>query len=166
MPLILWPTVNPCNMLVPLVSTEHLDYDYQNNSCDEEKMCGHYTQVGHTNTVCARALSSWLSFHCVCLCAADGVGWHTQSGLCRPSVQRNGRPGLGEDLLPGLQLLPSVSTTAAAAAAPLLHLHRHHCITACMQDSTVADTASSCTAPWWTLWFLLSWGLWVNDVFI
>ncbi|GAA6233811.1 peptidase inhibitor 16-like [Lates japonicus] len=24
---------------------EHLDYDYQNNSCDEDKMCGHYTQM-------------------------------------------------------------------------------------------------------------------------
>ncbi|KAG7224345.1 hypothetical protein INR49_004652, partial [Caranx melampygus] len=24
---------------------EHLDYDYQNNSCDEDKMCGHYTQL-------------------------------------------------------------------------------------------------------------------------
>ncbi|KAF1391054.1 hypothetical protein PFLUV_G00064610 [Perca fluviatilis] len=23
---------------------EHLDYDFQNNSCDEDKMCGHYTQ--------------------------------------------------------------------------------------------------------------------------
>lgn len=106
--------VKPRNMLVPLVSTEYLDYDYQNNSCDEEKMCGHYTQVGRTNTVCARAPPSWSSLHCVCLCAADGVGWHTQSGLCRPSVQHNGGPGLGEGLLPGLQLLPSVSTAATA----------------------------------------------------
>lgn len=24
---------------------EHLDYDFQNNSCDEDKMCGHYTQM-------------------------------------------------------------------------------------------------------------------------
>uniref|UniRef100_A0A8C2YWG3 SCP domain-containing protein n=1 Tax=Cyclopterus lumpus TaxID=8103 RepID=A0A8C2YWG3_CYCLU len=24
---------------------EHLDYDFQNNSCDEDQMCGHYTQV-------------------------------------------------------------------------------------------------------------------------
>lgn len=66
--------VKPCNMLVPLVPTEHLDYDFQNNSCDEEKMCGHYTQVGHTDTLSARTSSSCLSFNCVCLCAADGVG--------------------------------------------------------------------------------------------
>lgn len=61
-------SVKPTNLPVLLDFTEYLDYDYQNNSCDEEKMCGHYTQVGHTNTVCARALLSWLSFNCVCVC--------------------------------------------------------------------------------------------------
>uniref|UniRef100_A0A3Q0QT12 SCP domain-containing protein n=1 Tax=Amphilophus citrinellus TaxID=61819 RepID=A0A3Q0QT12_AMPCI len=29
---------------------EHLDYDFQNNSCDEEKMCGHYTQMVWADT--------------------------------------------------------------------------------------------------------------------
>ncbi|KAM7410748.1 hypothetical protein PAMA_020946 [Pampus argenteus] len=29
---------------------EHLYYDYQNNSCDEEKMCGHYTQMVWADT--------------------------------------------------------------------------------------------------------------------
>lgn len=29
---------------------EYLDYDYQNNSCDEEKMCGHYTQMVWADT--------------------------------------------------------------------------------------------------------------------
>lgn len=24
---------------------EHLDYDYNNNSCQDDRMCGHYTQV-------------------------------------------------------------------------------------------------------------------------
>lgn len=27
---------------------ESLDYDYENNYCTEDQMCGHYTQVGHT----------------------------------------------------------------------------------------------------------------------
>ncbi|XP_032423492.1 peptidase inhibitor 16 [Xiphophorus hellerii] len=32
---------------------EHLNFDYQNNSCDEDKMCGHYTQMvwGDTHRV-------------------------------------------------------------------------------------------------------------------
>lgn len=29
---------------------ERLDYDYQNNSCDEDKMCGHYTQMVWADT--------------------------------------------------------------------------------------------------------------------
>uniref|UniRef100_A0A3B3V8K6 SCP domain-containing protein n=1 Tax=Poecilia latipinna TaxID=48699 RepID=A0A3B3V8K6_9TELE len=29
---------------------EHLDFDYQNNSCDEDKMCGHYTQMVWADT--------------------------------------------------------------------------------------------------------------------
>ncbi|XP_029291060.1 peptidase inhibitor 16-like [Cottoperca gobio] len=29
---------------------ERLDYDFQNNSCDEEKMCGHYTQMVWADT--------------------------------------------------------------------------------------------------------------------
>nr|XP_046252374.1 peptidase inhibitor 16-like [Scatophagus argus] len=29
---------------------EHLDYDFQNNSCDEDKMCGHYTQMVWADT--------------------------------------------------------------------------------------------------------------------
>lgn len=67
--------VKPCNMLVPLVPTERLDYDFQNNSCDEEKMCGHYTQVGHTDThVCTYIFPLVVIQLCVCLCAADGVG--------------------------------------------------------------------------------------------
>ncbi|XP_026223325.1 peptidase inhibitor 16-like [Anabas testudineus] len=29
---------------------EHLDYDFQNNTCDEDKMCGHYTQMVWADT--------------------------------------------------------------------------------------------------------------------
>ncbi|XP_029994342.1 peptidase inhibitor 16-like isoform X2 [Sphaeramia orbicularis] len=29
---------------------EHLDYEYNNNSCDEDKMCGHYTQMVWADT--------------------------------------------------------------------------------------------------------------------
>ncbi|XP_073325698.1 uncharacterized protein [Pagrus major] len=29
---------------------EHLDYDFNNNSCDEDKMCGHYTQMVWADT--------------------------------------------------------------------------------------------------------------------
>ncbi|XP_070696192.1 peptidase inhibitor 16-like [Pempheris klunzingeri] len=29
---------------------EHLDYDFHNNSCDEDKMCGHYTQMVWADT--------------------------------------------------------------------------------------------------------------------
>ncbi|XP_040904488.1 peptidase inhibitor 16-like [Toxotes jaculatrix] len=29
---------------------EHLDYDYHNNTCDEDKMCGHYTQMVWADT--------------------------------------------------------------------------------------------------------------------
>ncbi|XP_057685541.1 peptidase inhibitor 16-like [Corythoichthys intestinalis] len=29
---------------------EHLNYDFQNNSCDEDKMCGHYTQMVWSDT--------------------------------------------------------------------------------------------------------------------
>uniref|UniRef100_A0A3Q2VN06 Peptidase inhibitor 16 n=1 Tax=Haplochromis burtoni TaxID=8153 RepID=A0A3Q2VN06_HAPBU len=29
---------------------ERLDYDFQNNSCDEDKMCGHYTQMVWADT--------------------------------------------------------------------------------------------------------------------
>ncbi|XP_075948540.1 uncharacterized protein LOC142950816 [Anarhichas minor] len=29
---------------------EHLDYDFQNNSCDEDQMCGHYTQMVWADT--------------------------------------------------------------------------------------------------------------------
>lgn len=32
-------------------SAEHLDYNFNNNSCDEDKMCGHYTQVPRTHSV-------------------------------------------------------------------------------------------------------------------
>lgn len=37
-------------VLIDLFCAERLDYDFQNNSCDEDKMCGHYTQVTNTQT--------------------------------------------------------------------------------------------------------------------
>ncbi|CAK6977203.1 peptidase inhibitor 16-like [Scomber scombrus] len=53
---------------------ERLDYNYQNNSCDEDKMCGHYTQMvwGDTHRVgCA--------FH---LCNnMEGLDWERVSFL-------------------------------------------------------------------------------------
>jgi hypothetical protein len=33
------------NMTMEKWFLEHLDYDYNNNSCQEDRMCGHYTQV-------------------------------------------------------------------------------------------------------------------------
>ncbi|XP_064812435.1 peptidase inhibitor 16-like [Oncorhynchus masou masou] len=33
------------NMTMEKWFLEHLDYDYNNNSCQEDKMCGHYTQM-------------------------------------------------------------------------------------------------------------------------
>lgn len=54
-----------------------------------------------------------LSLNRVCWCVSDGLGGHTQSRLCHPSLQHDGGTGLGESHLPGLQLLPSVSMTTA-----------------------------------------------------
>lgn len=33
------------NMTMENWFLEHLDYDYNNNSCQDDRMCGHYTQV-------------------------------------------------------------------------------------------------------------------------
>uniref|UniRef100_A0A8C7YQ30 SCP domain-containing protein n=1 Tax=Oryzias sinensis TaxID=183150 RepID=A0A8C7YQ30_9TELE len=33
-----------------LLCSERLDYSYENNSCDEDKMCGHYTQMVWADT--------------------------------------------------------------------------------------------------------------------
>uniref|UniRef100_UPI0037E7259D peptidase inhibitor 16-like n=1 Tax=Semicossyphus pulcher TaxID=241346 RepID=UPI0037E7259D len=33
-----------------LIPVEHLNYDFHNNSCDEDKMCGHYTQMVWADT--------------------------------------------------------------------------------------------------------------------
>ncbi|XP_068454713.1 peptidase inhibitor 16 [Clinocottus analis] len=53
---------------------EHLDYDFQNNSCDEDKMCGHYTQM-----VWADTHRVGCAFH---LCdSMEGLGWERASFL-------------------------------------------------------------------------------------
>uniref|UniRef100_A0A3P8WWJ7 Peptidase inhibitor 16-like n=1 Tax=Cynoglossus semilaevis TaxID=244447 RepID=A0A3P8WWJ7_CYNSE len=53
---------------------EHLDYNFNNNSCDEDKMCGHYTQMvwAETHRVgCALHLCSTL----------QGLNWDRASFL-------------------------------------------------------------------------------------
>lgn len=81
-------------------------------------MCGHYTQVRHTHKLFIFIHTHFFlwtgsaKFVCVCVCVIDGVGRHTQGRLCLPYLQQNGGTGLGESLLPCLQLLPSVSKTA------------------------------------------------------
>ncbi|XP_036959315.1 peptidase inhibitor 16-like [Acanthopagrus latus] len=53
---------------------EHLDYDFSNNSCDEDKMCGHYTQM-----VWADTHRVGCAFH---LCnSMEGLGWERVSFL-------------------------------------------------------------------------------------
>ncbi|XP_030278816.1 peptidase inhibitor 16-like [Sparus aurata] len=53
---------------------EHLDYDFNNNSCDEDKMCGHYTQM-----VWADTHRVGCAFH---LCNnMEGLGWERVSFL-------------------------------------------------------------------------------------
>ncbi|KAF7643812.1 hypothetical protein LDENG_00232750 [Lucifuga dentata] len=53
---------------------EHLDYDYHNNSCHEEKMCGHYTQM-----VWADTHRVGCAFH---LCnTMEGLDWERVSFL-------------------------------------------------------------------------------------
>ncbi|KAM4737447.1 peptidase inhibitor 16 [Anableps anableps] len=53
---------------------ERLDFDYQNNSCDEDKMCGHYTQM-----VWADTHRVGCAFH---LCnTMEGLDWDTVSFL-------------------------------------------------------------------------------------
>ncbi|XP_068189427.1 peptidase inhibitor 16-like [Antennarius striatus] len=53
---------------------EHLDYDFNNNSCDEEKMCGHYTQM-----VWADTHRVGCAFH---LCSSmEGLDWERVSFL-------------------------------------------------------------------------------------
>ncbi|XP_007578287.1 peptidase inhibitor 16 [Poecilia formosa] len=53
---------------------EHLDFDYQNNSCDEDKMCGHYTQM-----VWADTHRVGCAFH---LCnTMEGLDWERVSFL-------------------------------------------------------------------------------------
>ncbi|XP_028266594.1 peptidase inhibitor 16-like [Parambassis ranga] len=53
---------------------EHLDYDFQNNSCDEDKMCGHYTQM-----VWADTHRVGCAFH---LCnTMEGLDWERVSFL-------------------------------------------------------------------------------------
>ncbi|KAF3696360.1 Peptidase inhibitor 16 [Channa argus] len=53
---------------------EHLDYDFQNNSCDEDKMCGHYTQM-----VWADTHKVGCAFH---LCSSmEGLDWERVSFL-------------------------------------------------------------------------------------
>nr|XP_054602243.1 peptidase inhibitor 16 isoform X1 [Nothobranchius furzeri] len=53
---------------------EHLDYDFYNNSCDEDKMCGHYTQM-----VWADTHRMGCAFH---LCNnMEGLDWERASFL-------------------------------------------------------------------------------------
>ncbi|KAM9856051.1 uncharacterized protein ACBR49_002176 [Aulostomus maculatus] len=53
---------------------EHLDYDFHNNSCDEDKMCGHYTQM-----VWADTHRVGCAFH---LCnSMEGLDWERVSFL-------------------------------------------------------------------------------------
>lgn len=53
---------------------EHLDYDFHNNSCDEDKMCGHYTQM-----VWADTHRVGCAFH---LCnSMEGLEWERVSYL-------------------------------------------------------------------------------------
>ncbi|KAM9350278.1 uncharacterized protein ABDE67_007577 [Symphorus nematophorus] len=53
---------------------EHLHYDFQNNSCDEDKMCGHYTQM-----VWADTHRVGCAFH---LCnTMEGLDWERASFL-------------------------------------------------------------------------------------
>ncbi|KAM9343016.1 uncharacterized protein KZ484_015644 [Pholidichthys leucotaenia] len=53
---------------------EHLDYNYHNNSCDEDKMCGHYTQM-----VWADTHRVGCAFH---LCnTMEGLDWERVSFL-------------------------------------------------------------------------------------
>ncbi|XP_070767207.1 peptidase inhibitor 16 [Enoplosus armatus] len=53
---------------------EHLDYDFHNNSCDEDKMCGHYTQM-----VWAGTHRVGCAFH---LCSnMEGLDWERVSFL-------------------------------------------------------------------------------------
>ncbi|XP_042347240.1 peptidase inhibitor 16-like [Plectropomus leopardus] len=53
---------------------EHLDYNFQNNSCEEDKMCGHYTQM-----VWADTHRVGCAFH---LCNdMKGLGWERVSYL-------------------------------------------------------------------------------------
>ncbi|XP_022622512.1 peptidase inhibitor 16-like [Seriola dumerili] len=53
---------------------EHLDYDFHNNSCDEDKMCGHYTQM-----VWADTHRVGCAFH---LCnSMEGLDWERASFL-------------------------------------------------------------------------------------
>ncbi|XP_054879879.1 peptidase inhibitor 16-like [Poeciliopsis prolifica] len=53
---------------------EHLNFDYQNNSCDEDKMCGHYTQM-----VWADTHRVGCAFH---LCnTMEGLDWERVSFL-------------------------------------------------------------------------------------
>ncbi|XP_058500030.1 peptidase inhibitor 16-like [Solea solea] len=53
---------------------EHLYYDFNNNSCDEDKMCGHYTQM-----VWADTHRVGCAFH---LCSTmEGLGWERVSFL-------------------------------------------------------------------------------------
>lgn len=53
---------------------EHLDYTFQNNSCDEEKMCGHYTQM-----VWAGTHRVGCAFH-ICN-SMEGLDWERVSFL-------------------------------------------------------------------------------------
>ncbi|XP_038134306.1 peptidase inhibitor 16 [Cyprinodon tularosa] len=53
---------------------EHLNYDYQNNSCEEDQMCGHYTQM-----VWADSHTVGCGFH---LCnTMSGLNWENVSFL-------------------------------------------------------------------------------------
>ncbi|XP_037540507.1 peptidase inhibitor 16, partial [Nematolebias whitei] len=53
---------------------EHLDYDFQNNTCDEVKMCGHYTQM-----VWADTHRVGCAFH---LCdKMDGLDWEDRTSF-------------------------------------------------------------------------------------
>lgn len=131
-------------MLVPLVPTERLDYVFQNNSCDEEKMCGHYTQVGHTDTLSARTSSSWLSFNCVCVCALQMVWADTHRVGCAVHLCNN---------MEGLSW--EKASFLVCNYYPASVLQQHHCCiptvttssAAFILNSRAADTASLCTAP-------------------
>ncbi|MED6274536.1 hypothetical protein CHARACLAT_017460 [Characodon lateralis] len=48
----LYASTEPLDLRVALEKwfLEHLNYNYQNNSCDEDKMCGHYTQMVWADT--------------------------------------------------------------------------------------------------------------------